>query len=61
MKAADAYRDDWRKIPIPLTYTSVMPGGTRFGHPRSPVTLVAVVILLFVLVWVILHVSGWLR
>jgi hypothetical protein len=36
--------------------------GTRFGQPpRSPVTLVAVVALLVVLVWVILHVSGRLR
>jgi hypothetical protein len=38
-----------------------MPGGTRFGHPRSPVTLAAVLVLLLVLVWVILHVLGWLR
>jgi len=38
-----------------------MPGGTRIEGPKSPVTLAAVVVLLVVLVWVILHVSGWLR
>jgi hypothetical protein len=43
------------------TYTPLMPGGTRFSYPRSPVTVVAVVALLLILVWVTLHVFGWLR
>jgi hypothetical protein len=38
-----------------------MPGGSRFGRPSSPVTLIVVIVLLFILVWVLISQLGWLR
>jgi hypothetical protein len=34
------------------TYIYAMLGGARFGHPSSPVTLQALVVLIFILIWV---------
>jgi hypothetical protein len=43
-----------------VAYIQSMPGGTRFGHPRSPVTISALIVLLIVLIWVIFSRLGWL-
>jgi len=42
-------------------YTWPMPGGTRLYHPKSPVTIAALVVLVFILIWVALSQIGWLR
>src|SRR5580692_3594113 len=42
-------------------YSDAMPGGTRFGRPSGPVTLAAVVVLIFILLWVLLSNLGWTR
>jgi hypothetical protein len=42
-------------------YSAVMPGGTRFERPSSPVTLAAVVVLIFIVLWVLLSNLGWIR
>ena len=43
-----------------VAYIQSMPGGTRFGHPSSPVTISALIVLLIVLIWVIFSHLGWL-
>lgn len=38
-----------------------MPGFRRIGGPSSPVTLIAVIVLLFIIGWVFAYQIGWLR
>lgn len=59
-------RDSWCSISITLKtkgspYTEAMPGGARFYHPKSPITIAALVALLFILICVALWQLGWLR
>ncbi|HTV60575.1 MAG TPA: hypothetical protein VMJ93_17000 [Verrucomicrobiae bacterium] len=37
-----------------------MPGGRRIGKPSSPVTAVALVVMILIIVWVLLGNLGWL-
>jgi hypothetical protein len=43
-----------------VAYIQSMPGGTRFGHPSSPVTISVLIVLLIILIWVMLSQLGWL-
>jgi hypothetical protein len=43
-----------------VAYIQSMPGGRRFGHPSSPITISALVVLLIILIWVMLSRLGWL-
>jgi hypothetical protein len=38
-----------------------MPGGKRSYHPKSPVTIAALLVLLSILIWVVFSQMGWFR
>lgn len=49
------------QLSLRRAYTDTMPGSRRVYHPKSPVTIAALLVLLFILIWVVLSQTGLLR
>lgn len=49
------------KLELKRGYSTVMPGGRRIGRPSGPVAAAAVVVIIFILLWVLFSNLGWMR